>query len=110
MIHFLIFRYKVDWHELVNAAQGDNQEEVARAQRMLEAAQAACEEARRTADESAKREAEAKAAQAELEVAQAELKAQEDAYNNKTQELTRKSETLEGVVQRNKVNQEIIQD
>ncbi len=33
---FLVFRYKVDWHRLVNAAQGDNQEEVDQAQRMLE--------------------------------------------------------------------------
>jgi len=109
LIHFLIARYKVDWHELVNAAQGDNEEEVRRAQQMLEAAQAAVQEARRTADESNKREAEAKAAQAELEAAQAELKAQEDAYNNKTQQLKHKSETLEGLVARNKAKNELAQ-
>ena len=50
----------------------------------------------------------AEAAPVELEAAQAELKAQEDAYNNKTQELTRKSETLEGVVARNKVKFTVI--
>jgi len=108
IVHFLIARYKVDWHELVNAPQG-NQEEIERAERMLAAAQAAVAEAQRTAAESAKREAEAKAAQAELEAAQAELKAQEDAYNNKTQQLKHKSETLESIVARNKAKNELAQ-
>jgi DNA repair exonuclease SbcCD ATPase subunit len=98
---YLIARFKVDWHRLVNASQGDNQEEVARAQRMLEEVQAALREAEA-------REAEAKAAQAELEAALADLKAQEDAYNSRTAELTRKSE--EGsVVQRNKAKNELAQ-
>eukprot|EP01087_Luapelamoeba_hula_P000939 TRINITY_DN106_c0_g1_i2.p1 TRINITY_DN106_c0_g1~~TRINITY_DN106_c0_g1_i2.p1 ORF type:complete len:302 (+),score=86.59 TRINITY_DN106_c0_g1_i2:80-985(+) len=106
--HFYIYRYGVNWHELVNAAQGDNQEEVAKAQRMLAEAQAACEAAQ-AAESSAKRaEADAKAAQAELEAALAELKAQEDAYNNKTADLKRKSE--EGsLVQRNKAKNELAQ-
>lgn len=148
-IHYLIFRYKVDWHYLVNAPQG-NPEEVAKAQRMLEEVQAAlaaaqrtADEARRSAHEATKREAEAKrdeaeakrteeeakrteaeskrteaeaqrradelrTAQQEVETALAELHAQEQAYNNKTEELKRKSE--EGsVVQRNKAKNELAQ-
>jgi len=100
--HYLLWKYSVDWHTLVNASQGDNQEEVARAQRMLEDAQAAVEEARRTASEAAEREA-------ELAAALAELHAQENAYNAKTEDLKRKSETLEGVVARNKAKNELAQ-
>merc|ERR1712137_1325182 len=80
LVNFLIFKYKVDWHALVNASQGDNQEEVAEAQK----------------------------AKAELDAALADLKAEEDAYNNKTKELERKSEEG-GVVSRNKAKAELAQ-
>jgi len=99
--NFLVFKYKVEWHALANAPQGDNQEEVARAQRMLEEVQAAFAEANRTADL-------ARAAQAELEVALKELQAQEDARNQKTAELQQKS-TQGGVVQQNKAKNELAQ-
>jgi len=65
-------------------------------------------EAAASAEESKVREEEARAAQVELEVALAEVKAQEDAYNNKTQDLTRKSEEG-GVVSRNKAKAELAQ-
>merc|ERR1712188_343504 len=48
------------------------------------------------------------AAQAELEAALAEVKAQEDAYNSKTEDLKKKSETG-GVVSRNKAANELAQ-
>jgi len=99
--HFLIYRYQVDWHQLANAPQGDNQEEIERAQRMLEEVQAAFAEAQRTADD-------ARAAQAELDAAVRELQAQEDARNAKTEELKRKS-TQGGVVQQNKAKNELAQ-
>lgn len=115
IIHYLVFRYKSDWRYLVNAAQGDNQEEIAEAQRRLEAVQAAFKEAARTAElaatalaESHARESEAKAAQAELQAALAELKAQEDAYNQKKADLERRSEEG-GVVSRNKAKAELAQ-
>jgi len=54
------------------------------------------------------REAEAEQAKKELEAALAELKAQEDAYNNKTNELKQKSETG-GVVAQNKAKAELAQ-
>ena len=108
LVNFLIFKYKVDWHKLVNASQGDNQEEVAEAQRKLAEVQAAFEEVQKTAKAAKAREAEAKKAKAELDAALAALKAEEDAYNNKTKELERKSEEG-GVVSRNKAKAELAQ-
>eukprot|EP00013_Stygamoeba_regulata_P029686 CAMPEP_0177651536 /NCGR_PEP_ID=MMETSP0447-20121125/12613_1 /TAXON_ID=0 /ORGANISM="Stygamoeba regulata, Strain BSH-02190019" /LENGTH=216 /DNA_ID=CAMNT_0019154649 /DNA_START=46 /DNA_END=692 /DNA_ORIENTATION=+ len=97
--HYLILKYQVDWHELVHAVQGDNVEEIREASRLLEAAQAAADaaqqrekEARVAAAEAKQTEIAAHAAKEELDAALAELKAQEDAYNAKTAELTKKSE------------------
>jgi len=98
--HFLLARYKADLHKLVTASQGDNQE-IEKAQKMLEVAQAACREAEAKQQVSAK-------AEAELKAALAELKAQEDAFNAKTADLKRKSE--EGsVVAQNKAKNELSQ-
>jgi DNA repair exonuclease SbcCD ATPase subunit len=112
---YLVSKYAADWKYLVNAPQGDNQEEVIRAQKMLEGVQKAFEEITKTAEEAAVKEKQAqvaaqaaKAAQAEQEKTLAEVKAQEDAFNNKTQELTRKTE--EGsAVQQNKAKAELAQ-
>eukprot|EP01102_Stenamoeba_stenopodia_P015948 TRINITY_DN550_c0_g4_i1.p1 TRINITY_DN550_c0_g4~~TRINITY_DN550_c0_g4_i1.p1 ORF type:complete len:336 (-),score=128.10 TRINITY_DN550_c0_g4_i1:146-1153(-) len=124
LIHILIFRYRIDWKVLVNASQGDNKEEIEEAQRKLDEVQslfraaearaaeakAALREAEAREAESRQREAEAKSAQQELEAALAELKAQEDAFNNKTKELTAKSEDQSiGLVTRNKAKAELAQ-
>jgi len=108
LTHYLLFKYGIDWHTLVNAAQGDNQEEIEKAQRLLESAQAAVEEARQREKEAKHAEAESKAAQRELEAALAELQAEEDAYNSRTAELKRKSEEG-GVVSKNKAKNELAQ-
>jgi len=143
LIHYLIFRYSVDFHVLVNASQGDNQKEIQEAQRKLDEVSEAYAECERrseqakkaladakareseakTAEEQAKvRETESKAkaveskvkegeavvAKQELEVALKELKEQEDAFNNKTADLQRKSS--EGsVVAQNKAKNELAQ-
>eukprot|EP00005_Dracoamoeba_jomungandri_P005141 CAMPEP_0174261208 /NCGR_PEP_ID=MMETSP0439-20130205/11296_1 /TAXON_ID=0 /ORGANISM="Stereomyxa ramosa, Strain Chinc5" /LENGTH=311 /DNA_ID=CAMNT_0015345649 /DNA_START=20 /DNA_END=952 /DNA_ORIENTATION=+ len=113
--HVLIIKYDVDWHVLVNAAQGDNKEEVEQAQRMLEEVQHALELCKQTAAESKQAEADAvqaekdsQIAKAELEAALAELQAQENAYNNRTEELKRKSNEG-GVVAKNKAKNELAQ-
>merc|ERR1712000_505449 len=136
LTHYLLFRYNVDWHKLVNSSQGDNSAEIAKAQEMLNQVTAAFQEAQRTAtaaaqalleaetsaakaksreeeskvaaEQSRVAEEDAKAAQAELEAALAEVKAQEDAYNSKTEDLKKKSETG-GVVSRNKAANELAQ-
>jgi len=97
--HFLLARFKADLHKLVNASQGDNQAEIEKAQSLLEAAQAAFKES----DE--KQKASSKA-ESELKAALAELKAQEDAFNQKTNDLTQKSQAG-SVVQQNKAKAEL---
>ena len=127
--HILIFRYNVDWKYLVNASQGDNKEDIEKAQKMLAAVQAAYQESNERAGEAARalieaesresaskraeedakvKEQEAHAAKAELEAALQELHAQEDAYNSKKSDLERKSEEG-GVVSRNKAKAELAQ-
>jgi len=114
IVHYLLFKYNVDWHALVNTS-GDNSEEIAEAQRLLDLVFAAFQEsdrqaklAREAENEARKREAYAreqeapfKAAQEEVDSALAEVKAQEDARNNKTEQLKKQSEEG-GVVQQNK--------
>jgi len=115
LIHYLLFRYKDNLHTLVTASQGDNQDEIDQAQRMLdqvsaafEASQAAEAAAKQRAEEARVAEAAAKAAQAELEASLAELKAQEDAFNNKTNDLKKKSESG-STVQQSKAKNELAQ-
>jgi len=119
-----IYKFKVDWHELVNASQGDNKKEIDEAQRKLDSVQKALKDSEERAKEaktalhtaqtkeaeSKAKEAEAKAAQQELEAALKELKAQEDEFNNKTNTLKAKSEDENSsVVARNKAKNELSQ-
>ena len=120
--HILIFRYGLDWHYLVNASQGDNKEEIAEAQRKLEEVQrlyqqaatraeeahVALEAAKKSERDAAAAEKDAQDAKAELEVALKEVQDQEDAYNNKTKALEKKSEEG-GVVSKNKAKAELAQ-
>jgi len=112
--HYLLFRYNVNWHTLVNTS-GDNSEEIAEAQRLLDQviasfqesdrqaklAREAENEARKQEEAARKEEAPFKAAQEEVDAALAEVKTQEDARNAKTEQLKRQSEEG-GVVQQNK--------
>jgi len=136
LTHYLLFRYNVDWHVLVNASQGDNSAEIKKAQQMLDEVQAAFREsdakhkqaaasfkaAEKAANEAAAREADAKAreadaveqeapfkkAQDELNAALAEVKKQEDEYNGKIADCEARSEQG-GVVSRNKAKAELAQ-
>jgi len=99
--HFLLAKFKANLHKLVTASQGDNQEEVEKAQRMLETAQAACKDAETKSAASTK-------AEAELKAALAELKSQEDTFNERTAQLKAKSESGT-VVSQNKAKAELAQ-
>jgi len=121
IVHYLLFKYNSDFHYLVNAPQG-NREEIAKAERMLEAVNAAFreatareEEARASENEARARENDARlreeelrAAQAELDAALAELQAQEHAFNSRTEELKRLS-TTGGLVSQNRAKNELAQ-
>jgi len=66
------------------------------------------QQAKEKQEEARARDTELQAAKNELAAALAELKAQEDAYNNKTEELKKASETG-GMVSRNKAKNELAQ-
>ena len=72
LTHFFLDKYEVDWHKLVNAAQGDNSAKIAEAQDKLQAVQEAF-------DASAKADAEATAALAEARKQEADAKSAEEA-------------------------------
>jgi len=112
---YLIFHYSSDWHALVNAPQGDNQDEVLHAQQMLDNVLKALQEVTKLAEEAATKERDAiaaetasKEAKAELERSLADLHAQEDAVNKRTEELKRKTEEG-GAVSQNKAKAELAQ-
>jgi chromosome segregation ATPase len=138
MLEYLLFRYKKGVAEFVARPQGDNTKELEKAEAMLAEVQQAFDEATRTADEAKKsaeiarkraeeaaaaaaeaaaraaeaaaRAAEAAAAADEQRAALAEVQSQEDARNNKTKELTAKSEDQSiGLVTRNKAKNELAQ-
>jgi DNA repair exonuclease SbcCD ATPase subunit len=100
LTHYLIMKYNINWHDLVNAVLGD-MEEIRKAQQKLDEVQTALREAEQ-------REQESKQAKRELEAALSEVKSQEDARNNKTAELQRKTEEG-GLVSKNKAKAELAQ-
>eukprot|EP01104_Vermistella_antarctica_P019547 TRINITY_DN7708_c0_g1_i1.p1 TRINITY_DN7708_c0_g1~~TRINITY_DN7708_c0_g1_i1.p1 ORF type:complete len:347 (+),score=102.90 TRINITY_DN7708_c0_g1_i1:50-1042(+) len=122
LCHYMLVHFKGDYTYLATAPQGDNKEEIEEAQRLLDAVQVALADSQAKASEAAQavieaksretaaqaREAEAVAAQREQEAALADLQAQEKAYNDKTTDLTTRSEQG-GVVTRNKAKNELAQ-
>jgi len=100
LIHYLLFRYNVDWHALV-ACTGDKSEEMKKAQKLLDEVLSAFKELDIKAKEARAQEAPFKAAQEEVDAALADVKGQEDARNAKTEQLKRQSEEG-GIVQQNK--------
>jgi len=112
---YLLSHYSADWHYLVNAPQGENQEEVIHAQQLLDSVQKAFMDVQSTAQSAATRETEARAAEVAAKEAKIELQksldevhAQENAYNNRTNELKKKTEEG-GVVSQNKAKAELAQ-
>jgi hypothetical protein len=135
LVHYILFRYNVNWHTLVNTC-GDNSEELEQAQKMLnEVSEAFAESERQTmiarqaeaalrkeedearaseqiardAEEAARqKEAPFKAAHEELEAAVANVKAEEDLRNRTTEDLKIRSETG-STVQQSKAKVELAQ-
>jgi len=77
LIHYLIFRYDVDFHVLVNASQGDNRKEIEEAQRKLDEVGRAFQEAESAAAAAKAALAEAKSREAAAHAAEAEAKKRE---------------------------------
>jgi len=88
LTHYLLFKYNVDWHALVNASQGDNSKEIARAQEMVSEVSTAFEESQRSAAAAAQALREAEASEAKAK--QREAESNEAAEKSKQREAESK--------------------
>jgi len=107
LTEYLISKYLIDWHVLVNASQGDNSEVVARASQALDAAKHALDlatEAENKASEARKNAAEAKQ-QADDALAELEAKEKEHADAIAEKDRIANDDTL-GIVKRNRAKAE----
>jgi len=109
LLEYLAFKYNKTVQQLVDAPQGENEEEVKKAQQELQLVQEALDSVSRKLEEQKKAEDDVKRAEEELRIAVADLKAQEDKFNMQIQELSRKSESESSVVAKNKAKQELAQ-
>jgi len=137
LLEYLMFKYSKKIPEVLNAPQGDNREELEKAQAELQAVQDALEsvqtklaeqktakdeverrlkdQQKKTAEQKQKlteqkaAEDEVRSAEDELRSAVAELKSQEDNFHRQVDELTRKSESGDSIVAKNKAKQELAQ-
>jgi len=105
--HIIIFKFKLDWKELVNRSIA-NQAELHKAQKMLDGVTASFKEAEKRTEEARALEAPFKAAQEELEEALAVVHKEEEEYNGKIADCEKRAETG-GVVQKNKAKAELAQ-
>jgi len=92
--HFLLAHFPSDWHILVNATQGENAEEIAACQKLLNEVLTAIPELQKT-------ESEAKSAALEQQK-------QQELYDSKIQEVKERT-TVGTVVQQNKAKAELAQ-
>jgi len=100
IIHYIIFKYKIDWKQLVNASQGGNQKEIEEASRLLDEVQKAfkvCAEksdfAKAALKEAESREATAKKEEAIAKQREAEAKSTEE--TSKQREADAKQKDIE---------------
>jgi len=101
LIHFILAKFNVDFHLLVNASQGSNPAELKKAQEKLELVRVEFEKCRAA-------EAPFKAAQEEVEAALRDVKTQEDSYQGKIADCKKRSEEG-GAVSRGKASAELSQ-
>jgi len=113
LTHYLLWRYEVDWHVLVNTS-GDNSEEIAEAQRLLDSVSAAFQEAEHQAQLSREAEAHARAQEAaaverEAQAKQREAEAKQreaEAKEREAQATERENQALEREAQAKNREQE----
>eukprot|EP00478_Filoreta_tenera_P001346 GABV01001367.1.p2 GENE.GABV01001367.1~~GABV01001367.1.p2 ORF type:complete len:197 (+),score=101.34 GABV01001367.1:311-901(+) len=101
LLEYLAFKYDKSPKSIVDAPQGTNEEEIAKAQALLD-------EVQKLLDEMMAKEQAARAAEAEMKEALAELERQEAAFESKKKELEEKSKTG-NVVQRGRAANELQQ-
>lgn len=95
LLEYLMFRYNIEPHAMVTAPQGGDQEQINKAQAMVDSAQKAVDEMNAAL-------AAAVAAEKENKAALDELRAQEKAFEDKKAQLEKtKNDTSIGIVKRN---------
>lgn len=124
LIEYLCFRYNKTVRQVIDAPQGDNQEEVdaaaaklqavqdalAEVQRQLEQQQRALDAQKRALEQQRQAEETVRRAEAELRAAIDDLRNQEDAYNNQISTLERKkNDTSASTVAKSKAAAELAQ-
>eukprot|EP01105_Mastigella_eilhardi_P015192 TRINITY_DN345_c0_g1_i3.p2 TRINITY_DN345_c0_g1~~TRINITY_DN345_c0_g1_i3.p2 ORF type:complete len:210 (-),score=91.83 TRINITY_DN345_c0_g1_i3:64-693(-) len=108
MVEFLIFQYKLKVVDVINAPQGENREELDKAQKMVDDAQTAVVDLVKKLEDAKVSAAAAVKAEQEAKAALDELRAQEEAYATKIADLEKKSQ--EGsIVARNRAANELAQ-
>merc|ERR1711974_144109 len=87
LTHFLLYKYNVDWHQLVDETrQGSNKEEMAKAEQMLEEVARAVKESESKASAARKALAEAQSAENAAKEREAEAVASENAAKQREAE------------------------
>jgi len=109
LLEYLAFRYQKSIPSVIDAPQGGDQGEIQKAQEELLAVQEALDTVTKKLEAQKQAEDEVKKAEADLRTAVNDLKAQEDGYKRQIDELTRKSESGESIVAKNKAKQELAQ-
>nr|BAN40433.1 hypothetical protein [Entamoeba invadens] len=99
---YLSWNYKLTLKKFVNAPQGAQSAEMAKAQEMVDQVGKLLEEANAKATEATKKDK-------ELETALNALKKEETDFNNKTEELKQRIEKETGVVKKNRAQAELAQ-
>jgi len=102
LIEYLMFRYNIEPHAMVTAPQGGDQEQINKAQAMVDSAQKAVDAMNAALAEAKKAVEAAVQAENENKAALEELRAQEKAFEDKKAALEKtKNDTSIGIVKRN---------
>merc|ERR1712137_299002 len=97
LMHYLLYKYNADWHTLVDETrQGDNKEELEKAEQMLKEVQQAFQESERAASAARKALLEAQSKEADAKAREAEAVAREnEAVQRENEAVQREKEAVE---------------
>jgi len=110
ILEYIMYRYNIEPHAMVTAPQGGDQEQINKAQAMVEDAQKAVDSMNGALAEAKKAVEAAVQAEKENKAALEELRAQEKAFEDKKASLEKiKNDSSIGVVKRNKAANELDQ-
>jgi len=104
LTHFLLYKYAVDWHTLTDETlQGDNKEEMAKAEKMLEEVAAAVKQSESKAATARKALAEAQSAENAAKERESEAVASENAAKQREAEAKQQEANAKSAAEQSKV-------